>query len=57
MMIASMKLLVSLFLSAFVAWSQTASTQILGLVTDASGAVVPGATISARRTQTKARSM
>ncbi len=51
-MIASMKLLVSLSLSACAAWSQTASTQILGLITDASGAVVPGATISARRTQT-----
>jgi hypothetical protein len=32
--------------------AQTVSTQILGLVTDSTGAVVPGATITAKRTET-----
>src|SRR5262245_5585349 len=32
--------------------SQTVSTEILGLVTDSTGAVIPGATISARRVAT-----
>src|SRR6185436_2222730 len=41
-----------LFVFAAGAWAQTASTQILGLVTDATGAAVPGATITARRTET-----
>jgi len=41
-----------LFFVAACAWAQTASTQILGLVTDATGAAVPGATITARRTET-----
>jgi hypothetical protein len=31
---------------------QTVSTEILGLVTDATGAVIPGATVTARRTAT-----
>src|ERR1043166_9442849 len=31
---------------------QTVSTEILGLVTDATGAVIPGATITARRVAT-----
>src|SRR5262249_20225631 len=38
-----------------VCWSlpaQTVSTQILGLVTDASGAIVPGATVTAKRVET-----
>ncbi|MEO7651119.1 MAG: TonB-dependent receptor [Bryobacteraceae bacterium] len=42
----------SLFFLAVSAWAQTASTQILGLVSDATGAVVPGATISAKRVDT-----
>ncbi|MBI2686623.1 MAG: TonB-dependent receptor [Acidobacteria bacterium] len=44
--------LVILFLSAAAAFTQTASTQILGLVTDLTGAVVPGATVTARRVET-----
>jgi hypothetical protein len=47
-----MRLVAILFLAAFGAYSQTASTQILGIVTDSSGAVVPGAAISAKRIQT-----
>ena len=35
-----------------VAMAQTVSTQILGLVTDPAGAVIPGATVTARRTAT-----
>lgn len=31
-------------LSAPAAWSQSADTGILGIVTDASGAIIPGAT-------------
>jgi hypothetical protein len=41
-----------ILLLAFTARGQTVSTQILGLVTDASGAVVPGAVITAKRIET-----
>jgi hypothetical protein len=41
-----------ILLLAFTAHGQTVSTQILGLVTDASGAVVPGAIITAKRIET-----
>ena len=44
--------LVILLLSATAAFSQTASTQMLGLVTDSTGAIVPGTTITARRAET-----
>lgn len=44
-----MRLLAVFLVSVCGAWAQTASTQILGLVTDSSGAVVPGATITASR--------
>ena len=47
-----MRLLAILLIAAAAASAQTASTQILGLVTDASGAVVPGATITATRVDT-----
>ena len=47
-----MRLLAVLLISAAAAFAQTASTQILGLVTDSSGAVVPGATITATRVET-----
>jgi len=47
-----MRCIVILFLLAAAANAQTASTQILGLVTDASGAVVAGATITATRVET-----
>ena len=47
-----MKYVVLLFLIAATAFTQTASTQILGLVTDASGAVVPGAVITSKRVET-----
>jgi len=39
-------------LLAFTVRGQTVSTQILGLVTDASGAMVPGAVITAKRIET-----
>src|SRR5206468_3485320 len=41
-----------LFLTVAGALAQTVSTQILGLVTDATGAVVPNATVRARRVET-----
>ena len=47
-----MRLLILLLVTAAGLFAQTASTQILGLVTDASGAVVPGATITAKRVET-----
>jgi hypothetical protein len=47
-----MRSLVLLFLASASSYAQTASTQILGLVTDASGAIVPGATVTAKRTET-----
>ena len=47
-----MRLLVLVMISAAAALGQTASTQILGLVTDSSGAVIPGATITATRVDT-----
>lgn len=47
-----MRLLAMLLVTAAGLSAQTASTQILGLVTDASGAVVPGATITAKRIET-----
>src|SRR5947207_8155125 len=47
-----MRCLILLFISAAAAMGQTASTQILGLVTDATGAVVPNAVVTARRTET-----
>src|ERR1041384_1656017 len=40
------------FLYTAAALAQTASTQILGLVTDATGAVVPNASVTARRVET-----
>ncbi len=45
-------LVILIFLLTTGAWSQTASTQILGLVTDSTGAVVPGAAVSAKRVET-----
>lgn len=47
-----MRLLILLLLTASIGLAQTASTQILGLVTDSSGAVMPNATVSARRVET-----
>src|SRR6185436_3746102 len=47
-----MRCIVFSFLLASAAIGQTASTQILGLVTDASGAVVAGALITAKRVET-----
>ena len=47
-----MRCLILAFLSASAALAQTASTQILGLVTDATGAVVPNAVVTARRVET-----
>src|SRR5215203_7034724 len=47
-----MRLLALLMISAAAALAQTASTQILGLVTDSSGAVIPGATVTATRVDT-----
>src|SRR6266567_2794884 len=47
-----MRALTLLFMSAIAAMAQTASTQILGLVTDATGAVVPNAVVTARRVET-----
>src|SRR5688572_10552072 len=48
----AMRLIMLMLLTAAGAWAQTASTQILGLVTDASGAVVPGAAVTAKRVET-----
>ena len=47
-----MRLPIALFLAAGTLLAQTASTQILGLVTDATGAVVPDAVVTARRVET-----
>ncbi len=44
--------LAALLLAGLPLLAQTVSTQILGLVTDSTGAVVPGATITARRVET-----
>jgi hypothetical protein len=48
----AMRLMMLMLFTAAGAWAQTASTQILGLITDATGAVVPGATVTARRAET-----
>jgi hypothetical protein len=47
-----MRLLALLLTIAALAAAQTASTQILGLVTDSSGAVLPNAAITAKRVET-----
>src|SRR5437762_7243534 len=47
-----MRLPIALFLAAGALLAQTVSTQILGLVTDSSGAVVPGAIVTAKRVET-----
>jgi Carboxypeptidase regulatory-like domain/TonB dependent receptor-like, beta-barrel len=47
-----MRALVIFLMSAASVMAQTASTQILGLVTDSSGAVVPNAVVTARRVET-----
>src|SRR5688572_1208212 len=47
-----MRLLCILLIAAAAASAQTASTQILGLITDSTGAVVPGATVTAKRVET-----
>jgi hypothetical protein len=47
-----MRILALLFVLASGASAQTASTQILGLITDSTGAIVPGATITAKRVET-----
>lgn len=47
-----MRILALLLAGCAVSFAQTASTQILGLVTDTSGAVVPGAAITARHVET-----
>ncbi|HTM50876.1 MAG TPA: TonB-dependent receptor [Bryobacteraceae bacterium] len=47
-----MRLVISLFLLAGSVYAQTVSTQIVGLVTDSSGAVVPGAVVTAKRVET-----
>src|SRR5438034_11632180 len=47
-----MRALSLFFMSAAAIMAQTASTQILGLVTDATGAVVPNAVVTARRVET-----
>ena len=47
-----MRCLVLLLMIAVNGFAQTASTQILGLVTDSSGAVVPAAVITAKRAET-----
>jgi hypothetical protein len=47
-----MRFLATLLIFAAGACAQTASTQILGLVTDSTGAVVPGATVTAKRVET-----
>jgi len=48
----SMRTILLLAALASAAWAQTVSTQILGLVTDRTGAVLPGATVRARRVAT-----
>jgi len=47
-----MKTALLIALSAAIAFSQTVSTQIVGLVTDATGASISGATVTARRVDT-----
>lgn len=47
-----MRLLVIVLITAIGASAQTASTQILGLITDSTGAVAPGATVTAKRVET-----
>ena len=47
-----MRLPIALFLAAGTLLAQTVSTQILGLVTDSSGAVVPGTVVTAKRVET-----
>src|SRR6476659_699421 len=47
-----MRWLILFFMSAAAEVAQTASTQILGLVTDATGAIVPNAVVTARRIET-----
>src|ERR1051325_2720818 len=47
-----MRVLILFLISGAAAMAQTASTQILGLVTDASGAVVPNAVVTATRVET-----
>ncbi|MCS7024870.1 MAG: TonB-dependent receptor [Bryobacteraceae bacterium] len=47
-----MRLVILAWFSAALAWTQTASTQILGLVTDSTGAIIPGATVTAKRLAT-----
>ncbi len=47
-----MRSLIVLLAFAYSAWAQTASTQILGLVVDSTGAVVPGVTVTAKRVET-----
>src|SRR5262245_61412931 len=47
-----MRLLALLIASAAAVMAQTASTQILGLITDSSGAVLPNATVTAKRVET-----
>ena len=47
-----MRLPIALFLAAGTLLAQTVSTQILGLVTDSTGAVVPGAVVTATRVET-----
>lgn len=44
--------LTTLFLTALTTFAQTDSTQILGLLTDASGAVIAGATVTAKHVAT-----
>jgi len=47
-----MKSALLIVLAGGIAFSQTVSTQILGLVTDATGASISGATVTARRVET-----
>lgn len=47
-----MRTLAIAFVVSGALWAQTDSTQILGLVTDSSGAVISGATVTAKRTAT-----
>ena len=47
-----MRLLVAFLFTIGGLLAQTVSTQILGLITDASGAVVPGAVVAAKRVET-----
>ena len=46
-----MRLLCLVLIAAAAASGQTASTQILGLLTDSTGAGVPGATVTAKRVE------